>query len=119
VCVTELAALHAEQNERAWRVGSDAAEGSPIGRWEAWARQWEQRVTDLGDRCHLDVAAPDPHGYAGRRELTAARDAVLAVHRAYRAQVERFGLEEAMLARGAAEALEKARAAVARPPERR
>jgi hypothetical protein len=119
VCVTELEALHREQNERAWRLGADIGDADAVPRWQAWALQWEQRVADLGDRCHLDVDTPDPHGYAGRKELSAARDAVLAVHRAYRAQVNRFAQEEAKLARGAAAALHEARTAVARPPERR
>jgi hypothetical protein len=119
VCVTELEALHREQNERAWRLGSDIGEGDAVARWQAWARQWEQRVEDLGARCHLDTEPPDAHGFAGRPELAAARDAVLAVHRAYRAQVNRFAQDEVKLARSAAAALRDARAAVARPAERR
>jgi hypothetical protein len=119
VCVTELEALHREQNERAWRLGSDVGEGDAVSRWQVWALQWEQRISDLADRCHLDVDAPDPQGFPGRAELSSARDAVLAVHRAYRAQVNRFAHEEVKLARGAAAALREARAAVGRRPERR
>jgi hypothetical protein len=119
VCVTELEALHGEQNERAWRLGQEIGEGDAIERWEIWAREWEQRVEDLADRCRLDASDPDPQGFGGRRELARARSAVLEVHRAYRAQVNRFAQEEANLARSAATALREAREALARPPERR
>ena len=44
VCVTELEALHAEQNERAWRLADDIGEKDAIQRWEVWAREWEQRT---------------------------------------------------------------------------
>jgi hypothetical protein len=44
---------------------------------------------------------------------------VLELHRAYRAQVNRFAQEEESLARTAASALVEAREALARPPERR
>ncbi len=119
VCVTELEALHKEQNERAWRLGSEVGDGDAVGRWRTWAREWEQRVDDLADRCRLDVDGPESDEYGGRRELAAARNAVLAVHRAYAAQVNRFAQEEAELARAAASALREARAAAARPPLRR
>ncbi len=119
VCVTELEALHNEQNERAWRLGSEVGESDAVARWQAWAREWEQRVDDLGDRCHLEADGPDPGGYGGQKELGAARDAVRAVHRAYAAQVNRFAREEADLARAAAAALREARAAAARPPPER
>jgi hypothetical protein len=119
VCVTELEALHKEQNERAWKLATEVGEGDAVARWQAWARAWEQRVDDLADRCHLDVDAADPQAYAGRKEIASARDAVVAVHRAYAAQVNRFAQEEANLARAAAEALREARSAAARPPERR
>lgn len=112
VCMTELEALHQEQNERAWRLGHDLGEGDAVARWEIWAREWEQRVDDLADRCRLDASDPDPQGFGGRRELSRAREKVLEVHRAYRAQVNRFAQEEAELARSAAAALEEARAAV-------
>jgi hypothetical protein len=115
VCATELEALHREQNQRAWRLGEDVGEGDAIVRWEAWAREWEQRVDDLGERCRLDSSETGPQ-FAGRDELARARDAVLAVHRAYRAQVNRFAQEEADLARGAQRDLQQAREATSRPP---
>jgi hypothetical protein len=118
VCVTELEALHREQSERAWRLGDEIAEAEPLDRWQAWSRDWEQRVDDLSDRCRLDANDPDPQGFGGRAELAKARDAVLAVHRAYAAQVNRFAREEADLARTAADALDAARSALARPPKR-
>lgn len=115
VCVTELEGLHREQNERAWKLGDEIGEGNAIERWEIWAREWEQRVDDLADRCRLDASDPDPQGFGGRRELERARDRVLEVHRAYRAQVNRFAQEGAELSRAAAQALHEARAALARP----
>jgi hypothetical protein len=119
VCVTELEALHKEQNERAWRLGTDAGEGDAVHRWQVWSREWEQRVRDLAERCRLDASLPPREEFGGREELAQARDAVLSVHRAYAAQVSRFAQEEAKLAHAAASALREARAALARPPERR
>jgi hypothetical protein len=119
VCVNELEALHREQSDRAWRLGDDLTTGDAVERWQVWARAWELRVRDLGERCRLDVEEPDPQGFPGGAELARARDAVLAVHRAYAAQVDRFAREEAHLARTAAVALREARAALARPPPRR
>lgn len=119
VCVNELEALHREQNDRAWRLGAEVGEGAAVERWQAWAHEWEQRVDDLADRCRLDASIPDPQGFGGRAELARARAAVLAVHRAYAAQVNRFAQEEANLAREAERALREARAALARPPARR
>ena len=116
VCVNELEALHREQNERAWRLGDEIAEGEPVDRWQKWSRDWEQRVDDLADRCRLDASDPDPQGFGGRVELAHARDAVLALHRVYAAQVTRFAQQDAELARAAADALEAARAALAHPP---
>jgi hypothetical protein len=119
VCVGELEALHKEQSERAWRLsGEVGAPGAPraLAAFDAWSRQWEQRVDDLSDRCRLDASDPDPQGFGGRAELKQARDAVLAVHRAYRAQVNRFAAEGAELANGAAEALEQARRATSPGP---
>jgi hypothetical protein len=115
VCVSELEDLHQEQNERAWRLGHEIGQGDAVARWEVWAREWEQRVDDLADRCRLDAGDPDPQGFGGRRELARAREKVLEVHRAYRAQVNRFAQEEADLARSAAAALEEARAALRAP----
>jgi hypothetical protein len=119
VCVVELEALHREQNERAWKLAGDVGETDAVARWQAWAREWEQRVEDLADRCHLDADSPEGAGYAGRAELASARDAVLAVHRAYAAQVNRFAQEEADLARAAAAALRDARSAAVRASDRR
>jgi hypothetical protein len=114
--VTELEALNREQNLRAWRLAEDIGEGDAIRRWDIWAREWEQRVDDLADRCRLDASDPDPQGFGGRGELARARDAVLALHRAYRAQVNRFAQEDASLARGATAALEQARDSLQRAP---
>lgn len=119
VCVTDLEVLHREQNRRAWQLGEEVGDADAVARWETWAREWEQRVTDLSDRCRLDAGDPDPQGFGGREELRRARDAVLALHRAYRAQVNRFAQEEAELALAAARRLEGARDALTRPPERR
>jgi hypothetical protein len=116
VCVQELEALHREQNERAWRMAVEVGGRDAISGFEAWSRKWEQRIEDLSDRCRLDASDPDPQGFGGRSELARARDAVLAVHRAYRAQVNRFAAEGADLARGAAAALDAARAAASPLP---
>jgi hypothetical protein len=116
VCVTELEALNREQNLRAWRLADEIGTGDAIPRWETWARAWEQRVDDLADRCRLDASDPDPQGFGGREELARARDAVLGLHRAYRAQVNRFAQEDANLARAATAALEKARDSLQRSP---
>ncbi len=114
VCVTELEALQREQNQRAWRLADGIGAEDAVPRFEAWARDWEQRVDDLSDRCRLDASDPDPQGFGGREELARARDAVLALHRAYRQQVNRFAQEDEDLARNAAEALEKAQDALQR-----
>jgi hypothetical protein len=114
VCVKELEQLNREQNERAWRLGGDIGEVDALVEWDRWSREWEQRVEDLADRCRLDASQPDPQGFGGRDELEQARDDVLALHRAYRAQATRFAQEEANLARKAARSLEAARTAVIR-----
>ena len=119
VCVNELEALHREQNDRAWRLGAEVGEADAVQRWQVWAREWEQRVADLADRCRLDAGDPDPQGFGGRSELAKARSAVLALHRAYAAQVNRFAQEEARLAREAEQSLREARGALARPPGKR
>jgi hypothetical protein len=119
VCVNELEGLHREQNERAWRLGGDIGDGDAVARWRTWSHEWEQRVDDLADRCRLEADEPDPQGFGGRQELARARDAVLALHRAYAAQVNRFAQEDAKLASAAAAALHEARVALARPPARR
>jgi hypothetical protein len=68
-------------------------------------------VEDLGERCRLD-ASDKGEGYRERTELAAARDAVMSLHRAYQAQVNRFAQEEGDLANAAAEAMAHAREAV-------
>lgn len=116
VCVSELEALNREQSVRAWRLADEIGGQDAIPHWETWARDWEQRVDDLADRCRLDARDPDPQGFGGREELARARDSVLALHRAYRAQVNRFAQEDANLARDATGALEKARESLQRSP---
>jgi len=108
VCVEELQGLNKEQNERAWKLGAEIGQTGAVAAFEGWARDWEQRIDDLEDRCRIDATDPDPQGFGGRVELARARDAVLALHRAYRAQVNRFAQEEADLARAAARALDVA-----------
>lgn len=117
VCVTELQALQREQNTRAWKLGEEIGDEDAVPRFEAWAREWEQRVDDLSDRCRLDASDPDPQGFGGREELAHARDAVLALHRAYRQQVNRFAQEDENLARSARQALERAQEALQRVRE--
>jgi hypothetical protein len=116
VCVQELEALHREQNERAWKLAGEVGAPDALTAFDRWSREWEQRVEDLSDRCRLDASDPDPQGFGGRPELARARDAVLALHRAYRAQVNRFANEGADLARGATAALQAARKAAAPRP---
>lgn len=112
VCLTELEGLNREQHEHAWKLGSDLAEGGdPMRRWQAWSREWEQRLDDLSSRCRLDA---DDRSYPGRPELAGARDAVLRVHRGYTLQVNRFAQEQMGLALDAADALHAAQAAVER-----
>ena len=120
VCLTELEGLHREQNERAWRLGSELAQGpEAVQRWQAWSREWEQRLEDLADRCRLDVDDRGPHAFPGRRELAAARDGILRVHRGYTLQVNRFAQDEASASRAAADALRAAQAAIARTADAR
>jgi hypothetical protein len=111
LCLTDLEGLYREQNQRAWALGVEFEGPDPLGTWNNWARRWEQRVDDLVDRCRLD-SSDRGEGYRQRVEMAAARDAMLALHRAYQAQVNRFAQEEGDLARGAAEALAHAREAV-------
>ncbi|MBI5066666.1 MAG: hypothetical protein HZB56_00385 [Deltaproteobacteria bacterium] len=110
LCLGDLEELYREQNERAWALGAEFEGKDPLATWNAWARIWERKVDDLTDRCRLD--ASDREGYKERTELAAARDAMLALHRAYQAQVNRFAQEEGDLANAAAEALAHARQAV-------
>jgi hypothetical protein len=109
VCAEELNALNLQLNQRAWKLGGEIGAADAVERFNTWSLEWEQRVEDLGDRCRLDLSAGGPGEFTGRAELAKARDAVLAVHRAYRAQVNRFAVEQAELARAAADAIETAR----------
>jgi hypothetical protein len=111
-CLTDLEVLFREQNQRAWQLGTDLEVPDPFGSWNEWSARWERRVRDFSDRCGLDADDPKAFGFVERTELAGARDAMLALHRAYTAQVNRFGEEHADLARGAAEALAHARRAV-------
>jgi hypothetical protein len=117
VCVEELDALYREQNQRAWKLGGEIGSGGDaVARFEAWALEWEQRTGDLAERCRLDQSAGGPGDFAGRAELARAREAMVELHRAYRAQVNRFGQEQAELAREAADAVELAKARAGRAP---
>jgi hypothetical protein len=116
VCAEELDALNREQNQRAWKLGGEVGSGEAVARFEAWAIEWEQRVGDLGDRCRLDQTSGGAGDFAGREELARARDAVLELHRAYRAQVNRFAQEQAELARAASAAVELARSRAGQGP---
>jgi hypothetical protein len=112
VCMDDLDALYVEQNQRAWAMGSHFEGAKPLSTWRDWAPRWEERVEDLSDRCRLDV--PKGEWAAERAEMAAARDAMMALHRAYTAQVNRFADEHGDLARAAAETMAHARDA-ARP----
>ncbi len=113
VCLGELEALYQQQNQRAWALGTEFEGPDPLRTWTEWSRHWEEDVDDLTDRCRLDVTTPGERFLEERTEMAAARDAMLALHRAYTAQVNRFAQEEGDLARAAAEALAHARRAVA------
>jgi hypothetical protein len=110
VCMDDLDGLYVEQNQRAWSMGSHFEGAAPLATWRDWSPRWEERVEDLSDRCRLDVAKGE--WAAERAEMAAARDAMLALHRAYTAQVNRFADEHGDLARGAAETMAHAREAV-------
>jgi hypothetical protein len=115
VCLTELEALHREQNEHAWRLGTELVQGGDaVRRWQVWSREWEQRLDDLSSRCRLDTDDHEPEGFQGKHELATARDAVLRVHRGYTLQINRFAQEQASAAHAAAESLQAAQAAVQR-----
>jgi hypothetical protein len=116
VCAEELDALNRDLNQRAWRLGGEIGGTDAVARFDTWSLEWEQRLEDLGDRCRLDLSKGDPSDFAGREELAQARDAVLALHRAYRAQVNRFAVEQAELARTAAKAIETARQRASHQP---
>ncbi len=112
VCLSDLELLYREQNQRAWTLANDLEQRDPVAAWNQWSREWERRVDDTSDRCRLDTSGGDDA--AARAELAAARDAILALHRAYAAQVNRFAQEHGDLAQGAAEALAHARVEVGR-----
>jgi len=112
VCMDDLDALYLEQNQRAWAMGSHFEGPMPLATWRDWSPRWEERVEDLSDRCRLDV--PKGEWAVERADMAAARDAMMALHRAYTAQVNRFADEQGDLARAAAEAIAHAREA-ARP----
>ena len=57
VCAEELDALNRELNQRAWKLGGEIGGADAVDRFDAWSREWEQRLEDLGDRCRLDVSA--------------------------------------------------------------
>jgi hypothetical protein len=113
-CMYDLESLFHEQNQRAWGLAADLEKPAPFEAWNVWATGFETRVRDLSDRCGLDVDDPRGEAFAERAELAAARDAVLALHRAYALHVNRFAAEQGDLVRGAAEALAHARVAVTR-----
>jgi len=112
VCMDDLDALYREQNEAAWALGTHFEGRDPLAAWTDWAPRWEERIEDLAERCALD--APGGEWAAERADMAAARDATLALHRAYSAHVNRFAQENADLARAAAEAMVHAREAAAR-----
>jgi hypothetical protein len=114
VCAQELEALQRDQNRRAWTLGDEAGRPDAVARFIAWSQEFEGRVADLSDRCHLDGVGSDG-GFDGREELSKARDAILALHRAYRAQANRFAQEEADLAAAAESAIAAAREAARKP----
>lgn len=107
VCLADLESLYREQNQRAWTLGSSFGSVDPIAGWNAWSRDWERKVDDLADRCRLDSSAGEDA--IARADLAGARDALLALHRAYGAQVNRFAVEQGELAQATAEALAHAR----------
>jgi len=109
VCAEEIAALNRDLNQRAWKLGAEVGAADAVARFNTWSIEWEQRLEDLGERCRLDGSDGATGDFAGRRELAQARDAVLALHRAYRAQVNRFAGEQAELANAAVMAIELAR----------
>jgi hypothetical protein len=111
-CLNDLEALYTEQNQRAWALGTEFEGPDPLATWKRWAPQWETRVSDLADRCRLDVTAPGEEWQEERTEMAAARDAMLALHRAYTNQVNCFAQEEGDLARAAAESMGHARDSV-------
>ena len=113
-CLADLEGLYREQNQRAWALGTEFEGPDPLATWTGWAPRWLEQVEDLADRCRLDVATRGEEFLEERTEMAAARDAMMALHRVYNAQVLRFANEEGDLARAAAEAMAHARNAVRR-----
>lgn len=112
VCLADLELLAQEQGQRAWALGHELEGKDPLAAWNVWARGWERRVDDLADRCRLDERSGEDA--AARGELAAARDALLALHRVYAAQVNRFAQEQGDLLQAVAEALAHAREEVSK-----
>jgi len=115
VCMDDLDTLYREQNERAWALGTHFEGHDPLALWNEWAPQWEEQLEDVSERCALDATGGE--WSSERADMAAARDAMLALHRAYTAQVNRFAQEHADLATAAAEAMEHAREAALRSRE--
>ncbi len=113
-CLADLDGLYREQNQRAWALGTEFEGSDPLATWTAWAPKWLERLEDLADRCRLDVTTRGEEFLEERTEMAAARDAMMALHREYNAQVLRFASEEGDLARAAAEAMAHARDSVRR-----
>lgn len=113
-CLADLDGLYREQNQRAWALGTDFEGPDPLATWTAWAPGWQQRLEDVADRCRFDVTTRGEEFLEERTEMAGARDAMMALHRVYNAQVLRFANEEGDLARAAAEAMAHARKAVRR-----
>ena len=119
VCVTELEALHREQNERAWRLGDEVGDGR---RGRALA-DLGARLGAAGRRSRRPLPArrrttPTRRASAGAPELAAARDAVLAAPPRLRGAGEPVraggGEPRARRGRGAARGARRARAAAER-----
>jgi hypothetical protein len=111
-CLVDLELLLQEQNQRGLTLAVGASARDPIEAWNTWSRDWEKRLGALQDRCALSaVAGPDAKL---RGELALARDSVLALHRAYSEQLNRFAEEQAEHANAAAQALARAREQMAR-----
>ncbi len=111
-CLTDLEVLYREQSQRAWALGNELERADPLAAWNVWARDWERRLADVSGRCRLD--SPEGEDARARAELAGARDALLALHRVYAAQVNRFARDAGDRAAAAAEAFAHARETVAR-----
>jgi hypothetical protein len=114
VCLVDLEELYREQNVRAFGLATELERPSPFQAWNEWAQGWERRVDDLSERCGLDGGNPREVAHAERTEMAAARDALVALHRAYALHVNRFAADHGDLLQATAEALAHARVAVDR-----